>query len=131
MLTSSCFQVLPVLLLAYEGPASGVYVFETDKPTCTGHMRYFYKSDFIWKLDTMRESVVVDTELRTDVEHWRNMWHTAATILCHLYFSVTSRREWSTSIIVQKCLKNVSVTKIFYNILFHLFQPGHVLRKSL
>jgi len=61
--------VLPVLLLAYEGPASGVYVFETDKPTCTGHMRYFYKSNFIWKLDTMRKSVVVDTELRIDVEH--------------------------------------------------------------
>jgi len=69
MLTSSCFQVLPVLLSAYEGPASGVYVFETDKPTRTGHMRYFYKSDFIWNLDTMRKSVVVDTELTIDVEH--------------------------------------------------------------
>jgi len=69
MLTSSCFQVLPVLLLAYEGPASGVYVFETDEPTRTGHMKYFYKSDFIWKWDTMRKSAVVDTEHRTNVEH--------------------------------------------------------------
>jgi hypothetical protein len=61
--------VLPVLLSAYEGPASGVCVFETNKPTRTGHMRYSYKSDFIWKLDTMRKSVVVVTELRIDVEH--------------------------------------------------------------